>query len=133
MTVQEYFDSIVEKVLTQIGCTININITMLDHETLTNKYKNALGICWRSPEDDYHITIDTFFVQECHSYFILDQFWSTWELTGQTLEKVICHELAHIVQWNHCKKHTTITQELLNKVTLPDKYYSYLRKELLRT
>ena len=127
MTKKEYFESTVKKVLTEIGCTMDINITMLDHDALEDKMKEARGICWRSSENNYHITIDEFFVQECYSYFVLDQYWSTWPLEGNTLEEVICHELAHIRQWNHCKKHREITLGLLNKVTLPEKYYAYLK------
>jgi hypothetical protein len=127
MTRQEYFDSTVQKVLTSIGCTMDISITILDHDTLEKELKEARGICWRyEKENTYKITIDEFFVDECYKYFILDQFWSSWELEGQTLEEVICHELAHIQQWNHCKRHTQITNELLSMVELPEKYYRYL-------
>lgn len=130
MTEQEYFNSTVERVLTQIGCTMNISITMLDHDTLKGKEKEALGLCWRSHDNNYHITIDEFFVHECYTYFELDSICSSWELNGgKTLEYVVCHELAHIQQWNHCKKHRDITSELLSSVTLPDKYYQYLNKE----
>jgi len=129
MTEQEYFNSTVKKVLTQIECTLKINITILDHNTLKGQHKNALGICW-SDNNNYYITIDEFFVHECYTYFILDSICSTWELNGQTLEKVICHELAHIQQWNHCKKHDRIMCELYDMVTKPDKYYQYLRKEM---
>ena len=130
MTEEQYFNETVNKVLTQVGCTMDIEIKILDHDTLKGKLKKARGICWKSPENKYHITIDEFFVHECYTYFILDQFWSSWELEGKTLEEVICHELAHIEQWNHCKKHTEITQRLLSKVTLPEKYYIYLNKQI---
>jgi len=54
----------------------------------------------------------------------------TWELGSvDTLEHVICHELAHIIQWRHCKKHTEITNRLLSKVRQPEKYYQYLHKK----
>lgn len=128
MTQQEYFDSTVEKVLKSIGCTMDISITMLDHDTLDKKQREALGLCWKTNDYNYKITIDEFFVSECYKYFIEDKFWSTWELVGETLEEVICHELAHISQWNHCKKHRAITQELLACVELPQKYYEYLEK-----
>lgn len=130
MTMQEYFNSTVKNVLTSIGCTMNISITILDHDTLIGKEKEALGICWRSSEYNYHITIDEFFVKECYTYFAEDKYYSTWELNGRTLESVICHELAHINQWNHCKKHTRIMNELLSKVELPEKYYEYLERKL---
>ena len=130
ITEQEYFKQTVKKILTQIGYTAKINITILDHSTLKGKAKKTLGICWRNQFDICHITIDEFFVHECYTYFILDSITSTWELNGQTLEKVICHELAHVQQWNHCKKHDRIMCELYDMVTKPDKYYQYLRKEM---
>lgn len=129
MTRQEYFDSTVQKVLTSIGCTMQIDISILNHDTIKGKDSEAIGICWRYEENNnitYKITIDEFFVDECYSYFIEDKFYSTWELNGKTLEEVICHELAHIQQWNHCKRHRQITQELLSRVELPEKYHRYL-------
>jgi len=129
ITEQEYFNQTVQKVLSSIGCTIDISITIMDHEKLKGKDSEARGICWRSQDNNYHITIDEFFVHECYTYFILDSFSSTWELNGKTLEYVICHELAHIQQWNHCKKHRAITNELLSMVELPEKYYQYLSKK----
>jgi hypothetical protein len=129
MTKQEYFDNTVKKILTSIGYTIQIDILILDHDTLDSKDSEARGICWKYENNNnitYKITIDEFFVDECYSYFIEDKFYSTWELNGKTLEEVICHELAHIRQWNHCKKHRQITQELLSMVELPEKYYRYL-------
>jgi hypothetical protein len=130
ITEQEYFDQTVQKVLTQIGCTMQIDITIMDHDTLTGKDKEALGICWRNEIDNtHHITIDEFFVHECYTYFIENSVCSTWELNGKTLEYVICHELAHIEQWNHCKKHREITNELLSMVTLPEKYHEYFEEK----
>ena len=129
ITEQEYFNSTVKKVLTQIGCIMNISITVIDHSILKNS-KEALGICWKDKFNIYSITIDEFFVHECYTYFVLDSITSTWELNGQTLEMVICHELAHIQQWNHCKKHDRLTCELYDMVEKPDKYYQYLKKEM---
>lgn len=129
ITEQEYFNQTVQKVLTQIDCIMDINITILDHDTLTGKHKNALGICYRDDNDNYQITIDEFFVQECYKYFVLNQYWNTWELDGKTLEEIICHELAHVQEWRHGKKHTQLTRELLSMVELPKKYYQYLNKQ----
>ena len=107
MTEQEYFNETVNKVLTQVGCTMDIDISILDHDTLKGKCKNAIGIYWNNRNGNYNITIDEFFVHECYEYFILDSFSSTWELgICETLEHVICHELAHILYWRHGKNHT---------------------------
>jgi len=129
ITIQEYFNQIVQKVLTSIKCTLNISITIMDHDTLRGKAKQALGICYEIEEYKYRITIDEFFVEECYKYFELDTF-STWVLgSGWTLEHVICHELAHTQVWRHGKKHTELTNRLLSKVKLPEKYYQYLEKK----
>jgi hypothetical protein len=129
MTMQEYFDKTVEKVLISNGMNVNdIPIIIFDHEKFNGKSKDALGTCHCINGDDaFIITIDEFFINECYKYFILDTF-STWELNAETLEYVICHELAHTTQWRHCKKHEKITQKLLSKVSLPKKYYTYLKR-----
>lgn len=133
MTEQEYFNSTVKKVLLQTGHTKDINITILNHNTYEGKHKNSLGICWYYPETNtYKITIDEFFVHECYRYFVLNQFWNTWELDEKTLEHVICHELAHLQQWRHCKRHEAITQKLLSMVTLPEKYHQYIAERNAR-
>ena len=129
MTKEEYFDTTVQKVLTQIDCTMDISITILDHDTLDGKHKRASGICYKS-ENEYYITIDEFFVTECYEYFVLDKKFSSWELVGETLEHVICHELAHIQTWRHGKKHTEFMNRLLDKVTLPEKWYIFRDKQL---
>jgi len=136
-SIQEYFNSTVQKVLFEIGCTMDINITMIDFDTikeLPKKTKNqAIGICWQNEFGQYRINIDEFFVGECYKYFVLDSKISTWELCeGETLEQVICHELAHTQVWNHTKKHTNLTNELLSKVTLPRKYHEYMEKKIAR-
>lgn len=125
MTQLEYFDQTVLKVLEQIECTMDINIKILDHDTLKGKHKKALGICWQS-DNEYMITIDEYFVTECFEYFILNSKISSWGLTGKTLEHVLCHELAHIQEWRHGKRHTELTNRLLNMVSLPERYYQYL-------
>ena len=136
-SVQEYFDSTVQKVFSEIGCTMDIDITMIDFGTikgLPKQAKNkAVGLCWKNEYNGYRINIDEFFVGECYKYFVLDSKISTWELCdGETLERVICHELAHTQVWNHTKKHTNLTNELLSKVTLPKKYHEYMEKKIAR-
>ena len=127
ISMQEYFTNIVNKVLTSVGCTIDISINIYGHSTLKGKSKEALGICWKN-EGSYFITIDEWFVEECYTYFVLNSFSSTWKLTGRTLESVICHELAHLRHWNHTKKHTDLMNNLLSKVKQPERYYQYLNK-----
>ena len=132
MTEQEYFDLTVIKVLKQTGYPTEISITILDHNTLdSKKAKEAYGICFKNDNGNFSITIDEYFVAECYDYFVKNSKFSTWALNdGRTLEKVICHELAHTIKgaWNHGKKHTALTNELLSKCTLPERYYEYLKK-----
>jgi len=133
ISMQEYFNNTVQKVLSSIGCTMEIPITILDHETLKGKDKYALGLCWKDEVNNtYNITIDEFFVKECYLYFELNSIVGlTWELgSGDTLEHVICHELAHVEYWRHSKKHTELTNRLLAKVGQPEKYYQYLHKNI---
>lgn len=136
-SVQEYFDSTVQKVLFEIGCAMDISITMVDFDTikeLPQKAKNkAVGLCWKNEFNLHRINIDEFFVEECYKYFVLDSKISTWELCeGETLERVICHELTHTQFWNHTKKHTELTNSLLSHVTLPKKYHDYMEKKIAK-
>lgn len=124
MTEQEYFNQTVSKVLNQIGCTMNIDIEILDHSTLKGQHKKALGCCCES-DNKYSITIDEYFVIECFEYFVLNSKTSSWGLVRKTLEYVICHELAHIQEWRHGKRHTELTNRLLNMVSLPEKWYQF--------
>jgi hypothetical protein len=124
MTTKEYFESTVNKVITQTGCTIQFTFKMVDHEkTETGKHKKALGIAYI---DLNVITIDDYFVEECYNYFINNSKITTWELNAITLEECICHEIAHFRYFRHGKKHNELTQELLSMVELPEKYYRYL-------
>jgi len=132
MTEREYFDTTVKKVLTQIDCTMDISITMLDHDTLDGKHKRASGICYKYENGEYAITIDEFFVTECYEYFVMNKRFSTWELVGETLEQVICHELAHIHIWRHGKKHTEFMYKLLSHVTLPERWYQFRDDQIIR-
>jgi len=134
-SIQEYFDATIQKVLSEIGCTMNIDITMIDFDSikgLPKKTKNqAVGLCWKNEYNGYRINIDEFFVEECYKYFVLDSKISTWELCdGETLEHVICHELAHTQVWNHTKKHTELMNRLLSHVTFPEKYHVYMEKKI---
>ena len=113
MTEKEYFDTTVASVLVKTGYSIDIQ--MLDHMTLDGKHKRALGCCCQF-DGHYSITIDEYFVTECFEHFVLKNKYSSWNLTGQSLEEVICHELAHIEVWRHGKKHTALMNDLLAKV-----------------
>jgi hypothetical protein len=102
---------------------------MADHDKLKGQAKKAIGIAYTN---DNLITIDNFFVEECYKYFELNDIMSTWELGSHyTLEYVICHEIAHFSEARHGKKHTELTNRLLNKVELPQKYYEYIERNII--
>lgn len=109
----EYFYNIVKHIKTTLN--IDHDIFNCDHEAINRK--NALGCCHTQDFKKFIITIDNYFIHECFTHFVLNDIASTWFLNdGKTIESVICHELAHILQWRHCKRHKLITEELLEKV-----------------
>ena len=114
MNLEKYFSATVNKVLNKLS--VDVEIKMYNHEQLTGIHKKAVGCCHRFSDDTYVITIDDYFVQECYEHFVLDNKASSWGLVGETLEQVICHEIAHLKEWRHGKKHTALTNELLRRV-----------------
>jgi hypothetical protein len=114
MNIQEYFNDTVQKI--QNVLKIDVEIKILDHETLDGKHKRAVGCCHKFSDETYLITIDEYFVQECYEYFILKNSFSSWSLVGETLEQVICHELAHLIEWRHGKRHIELMNEYLRMV-----------------
>jgi hypothetical protein len=115
MIMQEYFDSTVSNIKNKLQ--IDTEIIMYDHELLNGKHKKAVGCCHKFSDDTYMITIDEYFVTECYEYFILGNKNSSWGLVGETLEQVICHEIAHLTEWRHGKKHTVLMNKLLEKAS----------------
>ena len=99
----------------------NIKITNCNHEELDKKQQEAYGIYWK-PRDTTsdlrpYITIDNFFIHEMYE----TTFHDAYNLTGETLESCIAHEIAHHYQFRHCKRHTRITKEILKKYnSLPE-------------
>ena len=117
----EYFNSVIAKVKHSVN--VRIPITLADHEQFKG-HENALGIChgFKTPRmNDWSpekITIDEYFVEECYKAEVegnqAAQFML--ELAGDTLIGVICHEIAHIYNWRHGKKHTELAQRLVARV-----------------
>lgn len=96
---------------------VEIPIYNRDHEKdFVGKNKEALGLFYTDdkeyPQKDCFITIDNFFIHECYE----EKYHGAYNLSFQTLEEVICHEIAHSEQFRHCKRHERITQELLDKI-----------------
>lgn len=112
MTKQEYFDITVTNIKNKLQ--IAADIKMYDHTLLDGKHRKAIGCCHRFSDEIYMITIDEYFVTECYEYFIEGKKYSSWTLIGETLEQVICHEIAHLTEWRHGKKHTELMNKLLS-------------------
>lgn len=107
-----YFNATVAKVLSATG--IDIPVFTHDHEVLPGTCADALGIHWRNIENpaDEYITIDCYFIHEAHAV----RFDGWFDMTGETLESVICHELAHIKYERHTKYHTQLTAKYIDMV-----------------
>ena len=100
--------------------TLNIDVDIFccnhEREFAGTRSKEALGICHTSdpddPKKDCFITIDNYFVHECYE----EVYHGAYNLNFTTLEEVICHEIAHLEKWRHCKTHKRITEDLLRRV-----------------
>lgn len=98
---------------------INVDIIPYNHELYSGKSKDALGCCITQdpknqlgPGVDTYITIDCYFINEAFNA----EFNGGWLISGQTLQEVIAHELAHLTIWRHGKKHSALTQEYLARI-----------------
>jgi hypothetical protein len=109
-----YFNDVVSHIKAVLH--INIEITNRDHETLRGKNKEACALIYKSTQDenDCFITVDNYFIHECY----MEKYHGAYNLSFISLEKAICHEIAHLSQWQHCKKHSRITEELYNQICL---------------
>jgi hypothetical protein len=118
----QYFENIVNPIINKFN--VSIPIIPFDHDTLTDKSKEALGSAWSYDKKTvYQITIDEYFIYECYC----DHMWNQGirkkgyypKLEKQSLAEVICHEIAHMTYWRHGKKHTELTQQLINSLNIP--------------
>lgn len=110
----DWFYGIVEK-FKILDETKGIEILNRNHEELCGKSKEALGEFYTDdPKDanaDCFITIDNYFIHEQFEWI----FNGKHNLTFDTLENVISHEIAHRFQFRHCKRHAKLTAEILQK------------------
>lgn len=111
---QEYFRQTVKRVMEATSKSIPVH--MSDHERLPGNNQDALGIHWRNEEDsaDEFITIDCYFIHECHQV----EFFDAYDLNGESLVSVICHELAHMKYSRHTKYHQALTEEYIRMCTM---------------
>ena len=63
------------------------------------------------PEEREEITIDNYFIHEKYESIFNGGF----DIEPETLESVISHEIAHRYKFRHCKAHSRITREILEK------------------
>lgn len=109
MEERDYFRQTVENVLDKLH--IDIDVYMCDHEQLGG-YEDALGMHWKNGEGDEFITIDTYTI---HDFFEV-AFHGAYDLTGENLVSVLCHELAHIRYERHSKYHECLTERYIRLV-----------------
>ena len=115
---RNYFNKIVRRIKHSINVTIPI---LPANHDLFKGHEKALGICHghKTPrKNDWEpnkITIDEYFIEECYEAEINGKRYMT-ELTDGNLVDVICHEIAHIYEWRHGKKHRLITRRLIELV-----------------
>lgn len=93
-----------------------IPITNRDHWTdyRGTKSKESYGVySSRSKEEpiEAFITIDNEFIHECYDQI----FNGAWNLTFETLEGAISHEIAHGKVFRHGKKHRELTKQILEQ------------------
>ncbi len=112
-----WFAEIVAKAQRATGYTVPI--IPFDHDLYRGKSRNALGSCCTTdPENqlgegvETYITIDCFFIDECWRH----EFKGDHLITGDTLQEVIAHEIAHLTVWRHGKKHSALTAALLEQI-----------------
>jgi len=110
-----WFHSIVNRCKAATSCTVQI--IAYNHDLYNGKHKEALGCCITdNPENplqgDTIITIDTWFIHEKW----LKESEQIPTLEPKTLIDVIAHEIAHLYQWRHCKRHKRITDEIIKKI-----------------
>jgi len=117
-SMQSYFSQVVKTVLNKTN--MSALITIENHETIKG-HEEALGIAhfdWDESKSKYifeRITIDEYFVKECYNehFNVTPQAHYMRELAGDTLEGVLCHELAHVKHRIHTKAHARETARLL--------------------
>ena len=112
-----WFHQIVKKCKAATGC--DVEIIAYNHDLYGNKSVDALGCCLtnncKNPladDADSLITIDCYFIAEQYGVVFRNDF----NISMDTLEHVIAHEIAHLHVWRHGKKHTALTEELYQKI-----------------
>lgn len=110
----KYFNDTVTKINNKLNN--NIKISNSNFELFEDKkVKNyAVGICFKN-ENDYNIYIDNYFIHEC--YEAQTKEYIKMLIENESIESVICHELAHISYFNHGKKHKELTEKYIKMIS----------------
>lgn len=112
----DWFHSVVDHCKAATGCTVDI--IAYDHDLYGDKSVDALGCCvvydmkHRAKDARSCITIDCYFINEQYDWVFNNGF----NISGDTLEHVIAHEIAHLFVWRHGAKHSAMTEELYRKI-----------------
>ena len=115
-----WFYDIVSK-FQQLPEASGIQILNRNHDELAKRDREAYGIFYQplsGSSSDCFITIDNYFIHEMYGV----TFYNDFNLAFETLEGCIAHEIAHKYQFRHCKRHTRIAAEILEK-------YNNLKKQ----
>lgn len=107
---KDYFRQTVSRVLSILN--YDIPVYMCDHERFDGKAGDALGMHWKNAQGDEFITIDNYFIHECFDV----EFNGAYNIDGETLVSVLCHELAHVRYQRHTKYHAELTELYISKV-----------------
>lgn len=98
---------------------VTVDIIPWDHDTLSGKNKDALGITYtQDPNNtlgegvDTYITIDCYYIDECWRH----EFDGDYLISGEVLLHTIAHEIAHLTVWRHGKRHTNLTEKLYEQI-----------------
>lgn len=112
----QWFHGIVKQFCEIIG--IDVPIIAYDHDLYRDHSVNALGCCCTNNRenpfaDDAHtvITIDCYFIDEKYK----EKFEQGFAIERTMIEETIAHEIAHLYCWRHGKKHTELTQQIMQK------------------
>lgn len=120
---KEYFTTVLNSIISNLNLTINIPVIPYDHTKLHGRFKESLGCAWSYDKKIvYKITIDEEFIKACYQQDLWKKHKGGFPKSyPEELENVICHEIAHISFFRHGKKHSELTNKLINKYLITQK------------
>ena len=113
----KYFNNIVNWICSLLK--VAVPIVPLEHRIFMDvkNDEEILGCCHKIRSDSgelvkYVITIDEPYIRAC--YYGRQSKYSPYSDT--MLIETICHEIAHLIVWNHEKEHSQLTKELYETI-----------------